>query len=199
MSVTTRRVIAWSAAIIVALLGASAVAADAEFVESDPAPGSEVAGPFDGPISLTFDEPLGDESHAELLDPSGTTIADARIPTSDPDQLVFELDEALGPGEYEVQWTVIGQDGHVSRDTFTITVLEPEPSPTPAPTATAAPSASSTPTDAPSAAPPPSPAPSADGTPAAGTNDVLFPILAAVIALAALGAMLLRNRRNRQA
>ena len=47
--------------------------------------------------------------------------------------------------------------------------------------------------------PAPTPAPSADTTPAAGTNDVLFPILAAVIALAALGAMLLRNRRSRPA
>lgn len=200
MSVMSRVAAAVLAALFSVLLAGVPASAHAEFVSSDPQPGAVVPGPFEGPISLTFDEPLADGSHAELLGIDGTQITDATIPAEAPEQLVFVLQEPLAAGEYEIQWTTIGQDGEVDRDTFTITVLEPEPTPTSAPTATPEASATPRPTPGPTTSPEPtpSPTPGPDGDPAASTGDVLFPILAAVIVLAVLAGVLLRNRRMRQ-
>jgi len=198
MSVTTRRGVAWSVALLVALLTAGPVAAHAELTTSDPTDGSEVPGPFEGPVTLSFSEELADNSRAQLLDEDGDAVAEATPDPARPDELVIELEEPLAAGAYRVQITAVADDGHIERPVVEFTVLEAEPTPTPAP-ATVAPSASSSPTPPPTAAPAPTPAPSADGSPTAGASDVLFPILAALIALAVLGAMLLRSRRNRQA
>ena len=174
------------------------VFAHAEFVSSQPEPNMRVAGPFEGPIGITFDEALKPSgSHAELLDPSGTKVADATILANHPEQMEFSLSTPLDAGEYEVRWTTRGQDDEIARGTFTFTVLEPPPPPTPAPTQTPEPSASAAPSVPPSTAPSPSPAPSADGTPVASSTDVLFPLIAAVVAIVVLGALLLRNRRAR--
>ena len=198
MTVTRRTLAALLFGIVLVLTFAGPTLAHAEFVSSDPAPDSEVEGPFAGPIALTFDEPLiEDGSHAELIGPDGAKVADATIPDDDPDQLVFDLDTPMGPGEYRIDWTTIGQDAEVARGQFTITVLEPEPTPVPTPSATARPTDAPTPapTPSPTPVPSPSPAPSADGTPTASTSDLIFPILAAVIAVAVLAYVLLRNRR----
>ncbi len=199
MSVTTRSAVTWTAAVLVALLMAGPVAAHAELTAADPADGSDVTGPFEGPITLSFSEELGDNSRAQLLDEDGDTIAEATPDAARPEELVIELEAPLAAGAYRVEITAVADDGHIERPVVEFTVLEPEPTPTPAPTSTVAPSASPSPTAPSTASPAPTPAPSAGTTPAAGTTDVLFPILAAVIALAALGAMLLRNRRSRPA
>jgi copper resistance protein C len=193
----TRRAAALLLAVLAVLVAAIPVAAHAELTETDPADGSEVPGPFDGPIRLSFSEDLAESSHAELLDSSGDEVANAEIPADAPDQLVFDLPEPLPAGAYRVQITAIAGDGHVERPIVSFTVLEPEPTPELTPSATARPSDAPTPAPTPSgtAAPSPSPTPSGDGTPVASASDLLFPILAAVIAIAVLGVVLLRNRR----
>jgi methionine-rich copper-binding protein CopC len=197
MSVTTRGSLALAAALVATLVVVAPAAAHAEFVSSEPAPDSEVEGPFAGPIELTFDEPLGDGSHAELVGSDGSEIADATIPADAPAQLVFELAGPLRAGAYEVRWTTVGQDGEIDRGTFTITVAEPEPTPPPTPvvTDTEGPSPSPQPSASPTLQP--SPSPSGDGgSGAAAASDVLLPIIVAIVVIAALGAVLLRNRRR---
>lgn len=177
--------------LVVLAVGAGPVAAHAELVSSDPADKSEVEAPFDGPIVLTFDEALATGSKADLKDGTGATIASATV---DDDELVSALDEPLGTGQYTIQWTSIAADRDVLRGTITFTVVPPPPTPTPAPTATAGPTATATPTPSPS--PTASPTPSGNGTAVGGPADVLFPLLGVVIAVVALGALLLRNRRS---
>lgn len=168
------------------LVAALPVIAHAEFVSSDPADGAVVDPPFDGPIVLTYDEALFPGSKADLKGPDGSTVASAKI---DVDKLVFTLDTALDPGAYTVQWTSVGVDRDIDRGTLTFTVAAPPP--TPAPTAGASPSPAATP------APTASPTPSGDGgTPTGVSGDVLLPLLAAVIAVGAIWAFLLRNRRT---
>jgi methionine-rich copper-binding protein CopC len=177
--------------LVVLAVGASPVAAHAELVSSDPADKSEVEAPFDGPIVLTFDEALATGSKADLKDGTGATIESATV---DDDQLVFALGEPLGTGEYTIQWTSIAADRDVLRGTITFTVVPPPPTPTPAPTATPGPTATATPTPSPS--PTASPTPSGNGTAVGGPADLLFPLLGVVIAVVALGALLMRNRRS---
>jgi methionine-rich copper-binding protein CopC len=197
MSITIRRGGAALIATLALLVAALPAAAHAELTEADPANGSEVPGPFEGPITLTFSEDLASNSSALLKDGSGDEVARAEIPADAPDQLVFELSTPLAAGDYRIEITAIADDGHIERPVVEFTVLEPEPTPEPTPSPTARPSNAPTPalTPSPTAAPSPSPAPSGDGTPAAATTDLLFPILAAVIAVAVLGWVLLRNRR----
>lgn len=192
MTVThvTRLACALLIGLVLLLVDAIPIVAHAELVSSDPADKTEVEAPFDGPIVLTFDEALASGSKADLQGPDGSTVASAAV---DGDKLVFTLDAALDEGTYTIQWTSIGADRDVERGTLTFTVVAPPPTPTPAPTATAGPTANPTASSAPTA----SPAPSGNGTPAGGTADVLFPLLAAVIAIGALGGFLLnRNRRS---
>lgn len=176
--------------LILLLVDAIPTAAHAELVSSDPADKAQVEAPFDGPITLTYDEALASGSKADLKASDGSTVATAAV---DGDKLVFTLDTPLEPGNYSIQWTSIGADRDVERGTLAFTVVAPPPTPTPAPTATPRSTASPGLSPAPTA----SPTPSGSGTPASGTADVLFPLLAAVIALGALGAFLLnRNRRS---
>jgi methionine-rich copper-binding protein CopC len=197
MSQHARHAAAVLAALLMLMLVAAPAAAHAELTASDPADGSEVPGPFEGPISLSFSESLGDNSRAELLDDQGDAIADGSFDAAQPDQLTIELDAPLVAGDYRIEIVAAGADGHIERPVVEFTVLEPEPTITAAPPPTAAPSATAALSAAPSASSAPTPTPSADGTRTAGSSDVLIPILAAIIAVAVLGFVLLRNRRNR--
>jgi copper resistance protein C len=172
--------------LILLLVDAIPTAAHAELVSSDPADKAEVEAPFAGPITLTFSETLASGSKADLRGPDGATVATATI---DGDQLVFTPEGPLDLGTYTIQWTTVAADRDVLRGTLTFTAVAPPPTPTPAPTAG--------PSTTPSLAPATSPTPSGGGTPASGSADVLFPLLAAVIAIGALGVFLLsRNRRS---
>jgi len=175
--------------LILLLVDAIPTAAHAELVSSDPADKAQVEAPFDGPIVLTFDEALASGSKAELFRVGrGGPIASATI---DGDRLVFTLDAALDPGNFVIQWTSIGADGDVERGEPTFSVIAPLPTAPPTPTTTVGPTASATPSAT------ASPTPSGNGIPATGSADVLFPLLAAVIALVVLGGFLLnRNRRS---
>lgn len=176
--------------LVVLAFGAGPVAAHAELVSSDPADGATVTGSLDEVVAV-FDEPLLDNSSMELIGPDGSRVATGDVDPADRTRMVIDVSD-LAPGEYEARWTAASADGHVERGTFGFTVVEPTPSPTAAPTGT--PRASPRPT--PSAAPTPSPTPGGNGTTVGGAADVLFPLLGVVIAVVALGALLMRNRRS---
>jgi hypothetical protein len=106
----------------------------------------------------------------------------------------------LETGDYEVQWKAFADDGHLETGTFTFTVsapVTPPPSLSPVPSSpvSAPPSASVEPTASTPATPSPTegePTPPAN---AAGTSDVLLPIIAAVVIIGVLGGYLLMRRQ----
>jgi copper resistance protein C len=169
-------------------VAAGPAAAHAELVSSDPADKAEVQSPFHGPITLTYDEALYPGTKADLLGPDGSTVASAKV---DGDKLVFTLDGPLDAGGYLIKWTSVAVDRDVERGELTFTVVEPPPTPPAGPTASLTQSAA----PSPSASPSSSPAPGGNGSAAGISGDVLLPLLAAVIAVGAIGALLLRNRR----
>jgi methionine-rich copper-binding protein CopC len=172
----------------------AAIVAHSELESATPKDGAVLAIP-PAEIVLTFDAPLNaSKSSVTLHDPSGTQIAKGGVDPAD-DTVMRLTPPALDPGEYEIRWTSVSEDGDLLRDTlhFALTApptAPPTPSPTIAPSE--APSEAPTPSLVPSASP--SPSPSADGTPAASTTDVLLPIVAAIAVVLLLGAWLLRNR-----
>jgi copper resistance protein C len=181
----------WLAALL--LLPAVALG-HAELDTATPGPGDEVVGsPTEVVATFTQDLDMS-RTTMEVRDASGATVADGPVRGAGKRELVLALPE-LAPGEYEVRWTSFSaEDSELDRGYYNFTVL-PAPSPTPAPTAapTAAPSAE------PPTAPPAtvSPAPSATAAPIESSDSglaTLLPIGIAVIALAAIGAWLLRRR-----
>ena len=181
-----------------------AVAAHAELVRSTPADGETVEG-SPSVIRAFFSEELADGSEMALVDGTGATIAEGTIDPADPTRMRIDP-PVLEPGDYEVQWKSFADDGHLETDTFTFTVaaaITPPPSvpPTPSSPVSAPPSGSAapgSPAASASLAPSPTegqPTPPAD---AASTNDVLLPIVAAVILVALLGGYLLLRRRPSQ-
>ncbi len=187
-------------AILASLLAPIAASAHAELDTSTPGDGATVESPFVGPVVLKFTEAMSAASEAELRGPGDATVASATVDGPGA-TMTFTLDGALDPGEYEVRWTSVADDGHVERGTFgfTVTPAPPTPEPTPEPT----PSSSAAPTAAPSSAPPSvepsasaSPSPTVDGNGTTGTGDVLLPIIVALVVVGA-GAVYLLTRRNR--
>jgi copper resistance protein C len=187
----------------VALIGAlllvvalpSAVGAHSEIVSESPKNGATVQpGPID--IIATFSDTLKSSSRLELRDSTGAVVARGAI---DGKTMRIGL-EGLQPGEYEVLWVSVASDGDILHSTdqadwkWEFTVAEASPSLTPSQVVTAAPSKSPSiaPSVAASAAPSPSAAPTNPSTSSA--NDALLPIVAALVAVALLGALLLRRR-----
>ena len=74
-----RRVAAILMAVPLAVMLLPALAAaHSELETSDPADGANVASPYTGPIVLTFSEHLASGTKADLVDPSGATVAASR-------------------------------------------------------------------------------------------------------------------------
>ena len=177
------------------------VAAHAELERSTPADGETVQG-SPRVIRGFFTEELADGSEMALLDAAGTTIATGTIDPANPTRMRIDPPE-LEPGDYEVQWKTFADDGHLETGTFTFTVsapITPQPSapPTPSSPVSAAPSDSALPTASAVVAPSPTEGEATPPANAAGTSDVLFPIIAAVVIVAALGGYLLMRRRPAQ-
>jgi len=177
------------------------VAAHAELERSTPADGETVQG-SPRVIRGFFTEELADGSEMALLDATGTTIATGTIDPANPTRMRIDPPE-LEPGDYEVQWKTFADDGHLEIGTFTFTVsapITPQPStpPTPSSPVSAAPSESALPTASAVVAPSPTEGEATPPANAAGTSDVLFPIIAAVVIVAALGGYLLMRRRPAQ-
>ncbi|MDQ2966580.1 MAG: copper resistance protein CopC [Chloroflexota bacterium] len=175
--------------LVLLLVDALPTAAHAELMSADQADKAEFQAPFSGPIVLTFSEALASGSKAELKAPGGATVGAATV---DGTKLVFTLGGPLSPGPYTILWTSVAADRDILRGTLTFSVVAPPPTPTPAPTAT--PGATASPPGSPNLTA--SPTPSGNGTPSSATGDVILPLLAAVVAVGAIGAFLLRNRRS---
>ena len=189
-------------AVAFVLMSAAVVAAHSELETSTPAAGATVPSPFEGPIVLTFSEVLADGSKADLVDSGGTSVASATVdgPGS---KMTIAPGAALAPGDYQVKWVSVADDGDLLRGTisFTVAPAQPTASPTAPPSSVPSESAPPTPTIAPSSTPsqaPASAAPSGSGDATSGTGDVLLPIIVALI-VAGAGAAYLLSRRNRPA
>ena len=168
--------------LVLTLSVAAPAFAHAELVSSSPADRSVLQVPPTS-ITLTFSEGLdAAKSSFKLLGGSatiGTGKADADGAT------VMSLEGlALAPGAYEVQWTSAATDGHIDRGTLTFTV---------ATAASSGPAASSAPVSAVATAAPSD----AGAAPAAASSaDVLIPIAVVLVAVAGLGAYLMRRSRR---
>jgi LPXTG-motif cell wall-anchored protein len=113
--------------------------------------------------------------------------------------MTFTLASALDPGAYQVKWTSIADDGDLLRGIVTFSVVAAAPSSSPEAPITAEPSTLATnPPGAASTvgAATPAASPAASGDTGSG-NDVILPIVIALI-VAAAGAFYL-FRRNRPA
>jgi copper resistance protein C len=174
------------------------VAAHAEFERSTPEDGETVQG-SPSVIRAFFTEDLADGSEMTLLDEGGMTIATGTIDAANPTRMRIDPPD-LEPGDYDVQWKAFADDGHLETGTFTFTVsaaVTPPPSLSPLPSTpvSAPPSPSVEPTGSTPATPSPTegePSPPAN---AAGTSDVLLPIIAAVVIIGVLGGYLLMRRQ----
>ena len=194
-------------ALALALLVPAVVTAHAELLETSPVDGATVEG-TPPEISATFSEALEvDGSGIALHDPAGDEVAEGGLDPDDPARLLIAEVPELAPGEYEVQMTIVTDDGHVDRPTWSFTVVAaptPSPSPTPSPTASAVPSveptatAAPSPTPAPSAASTPSASPGPVEDPAASTSELILPIVV-LLAIVVVGVGVLMSRRNRVA
>lgn len=188
---------------LASLIAAGPVAADAELVATSPGDGDTVEAPLNE-VSAQFSEGLKPDSTIELFGPDGESVASGGLDPDDAARLVLEVPAAAAAGTYRVEWQAVSADGHLVRDDFSFTLLTPaptesvtpEPSPTADPTATE-PTATEPPSAAPTAELTDAPSPSVAPTPAPAAQDgvdVLIPIVAALVALAVLGAVLLRRR-----
>ena len=173
----------------------SGVAAHSEFVSGTPKNGATVqSGPID--IVGTFTETLNSRSHIELLDAASSVIAHGAV---DGKTLRIGL-EGIEPGEYQVQWTSVAQDGDILRSSdnpdwtwrFTVAAASPSLTPSVAPSQPASAPPSARATVKASAAPSPSAPPTSSS--GASTGDLRLPILAALVVIALLGALLVRRR-----
>jgi methionine-rich copper-binding protein CopC len=187
MKASTRHVALISALLVLLACPVTALG-HAELVTASPADGATVdAGPID--IVGTYSEEIGPKSHMELLDASGDVVARGAI---DGKTLRIGL-ERLQPGEFQVRWTTVTTDDNgIERGNWSFTVEAASPSPSTAVSPSTLPSTEPSSSIPASAAPSPSAPPSTPtGT---STNDALLPIVAALIAVALLGALLLRRR-----
>jgi methionine-rich copper-binding protein CopC len=174
------------------------VAAHAEFERSTPEDGETVQG-SPRVIRAFFSEELADGSEMTLLDEGGATIATGTIDPANPTRMRIDRPD-LEPGDYEVQWKAFADDGHLETGTFTFTVsaaVTPPPSLSPLPSTpvSAPPSASVEPTVSTPTTPSPTKGEPAPPENAAGTSDVLLPIIAAVVIIGVLGGYLLMRRQ----
>jgi methionine-rich copper-binding protein CopC len=188
------------AAVVLVLLGAifpSAVAAHAELDTMTPADGATVeVAPTE--IVATFTQDLQSDRSSLVVVTGGTEIASGgEVDPANPRRMTLAL-PPLEPGSYEIRWTTFSaEDGEGPErgvTTFTLTPPPPTPSPTPTPEPSATPTPTPEPTSTPSATPSAVPSPSGSDTPTSSTADILIPIIAAVVIVAALGYWLMRRR-----
>ncbi len=208
MSHLLPRLTALPAAILLVLVLAAPVFADAALVEANPDDKAVLATP-PTVVTLRFNQGVdAGKSSFRLSGPDGEVGVGK--PAKDGGKVMTLGDLTLGPGEYTIKWTVGSEDGHLVRGKLAFTVLEPTPAPaTPSPP----PAATASPTDVPAAsAPPPtpastgaSPAPEPVATPAtepgastasASGTDVLIPIVAGLLLVAGIGVVVLRRSRG---
>ena len=152
------------------------VSAHAELVSSSPAAGATISGMPIVPIVLSFSEALKAGSKADVVGPDGTTVGTAGIDVADDTKLAWTPPSPLMPGSWTIRWTSIAADGDVLRGTIQFTVAAAGASAAVSPVAAATPAVSPTPADT------------------ASSGAAVLPVVAALIAIALLGALLRRRR-----
>ena len=188
------------AAAIVGVLSTSAPAsAHTDMTDSTPAASAKVRIPV-ADVSITFTEPIGTgPATVNVRGPEGTNLAEGKPRTSG-NQVVQPIAELTAKGKYQVDYRVVGLDGHPVTGSYTFTFV-PRATPSPSPAAVASPAVETT-------APAIAPAPSDVAAPAAATGDsqrdssgLLVPgIGAGVVALLiGGGALVARRRRHEEA
>ena len=103
------RSIAVVMALVVAALTVQIAGAHPTFVTSDP-PADSVIPETPEVVRVTFDKELDSElSSVELVNATGSTIADGGVDLNDPDRasLTIDLPDDVPPGEYTVRWVVV--------------------------------------------------------------------------------------------
>ncbi|UII56141.1 copper resistance protein CopC [Cytobacillus spongiae] len=91
--------------------------------------GLESSNPNDGDVltepvkemTFTFETKIEQGSTFELVDPSGVKVPIGDIALND-NQMKGSVQRALDNGEYTVQWSIIGADGHLIDGTFSFVV-----------------------------------------------------------------------------
>lgn len=188
------------AAAIVGVLSTSAPAyAHTDITDSTPAASAKVQLPITD-VSVTFTEPIGTgPATINVRGPEGTNLAEGQPRTSG-NQVVQPIAELNAKGRYQVDYRVVGLDGHPVTGSYTFTFV-PRATPSPSPAAVASPAAETT-------APAIAPAPSDQVSPAAATGDgqrasstLLIPGIGAgfVALLIGAGALVARRRRREEA
>jgi methionine-rich copper-binding protein CopC len=116
------RTAVWIGSAASCLLAASQAVAHAKLEAATPAADSTVDAPK--VIQLHFSEAV-EASLSRLKLAAGGDIAIAIVPmkdTKDPTTLSIRPIAALKPGTYTVTWSVVADDGHRTRGTYTFTV-----------------------------------------------------------------------------
>jgi methionine-rich copper-binding protein CopC len=106
---TYSRGIAVVVSLAVAALTFQMAGAHATLVSSNP-PADSVIPETPDEIRVTFDKELDSElSSIELVNATGSTIADGGVDLDDPDRasMTIDLPDDIPPGEYTVHWTVV--------------------------------------------------------------------------------------------
>lgn len=191
------------AAVLALLITPSLVLAHAELETSTPKDKATVEG-TPTQIAGTYSEAMNpDGSSLVLLGPDGAQVAKGGVDAADDKRMVIADLPELAPGTYTVKSTTTSaEDGDIDRKEWTFTVeLAPTPSPSLSPTSTPTAAPSATPASSPAATTPSaSPTASATPTPSAGGGttgsggDVILPIIAAAVIVAAIAGYLFTRR-----
>jgi copper resistance protein C len=113
-----------AAALVVAILSASAAFAHAELQSAEPAAGS-AATTSPKQMRLTFSAAvIAKFSGAELKDQAGKPIATgtAVVDPANRNVLIVPISEPLPPGTYKVEWHAVSEDTHREKGTYAFSV-----------------------------------------------------------------------------
>jgi methionine-rich copper-binding protein CopC len=116
------RFVATVAVLILALVGASGVAAHADLIASEPAAGSTVAG-SPSTIRLTFSQPLKRTSQIELFTGQFQPVTGLTTVVAGSEMRAV-LGQPLAPATYTVQWTAVSDDGHSTEGSYQFAVTQ---------------------------------------------------------------------------
>ncbi len=188
------------AATALLLVVAGQALADVELSSASPGPDETIVGTPEE-LVITFSGPIDPgRSSVLVVGPDGSTVAEGGSEDVSEDATTMTVAlPPLDPATYEVRWTAVATDGHVSRDTYSFTIEAP-PSPSPSPSPDPSPSAAAPePSPSPSSTPAPSPSPSSDPGPTDPTTGddplaVLLPIAIVGAAIAIVAVWWSRRR-----
>ena len=125
-------------AVVVAALSVQSAGAHATLVASDP-PEESVVPATPDEVRLTFDMEINAElSSVELMNATGSTIAEGNADPDDPDRasMIINLPDDVPPGELSVSWTVVeagAAEEHEVEGQLTFTI-DPTATPSASPT-----------------------------------------------------------------